>query len=310
MIKDRRTAIFDRVMSLIITAICVVVGIMIIANFLSKEEDSLAISANDTDLSINVGVEIAEHGGITSYAKLYGNITTDSDPVAIYPDVSGEITAITVQKGDMIEKGDIIAYVDQTKPGYSYKESPVDSPVSGEVLSVEAAEGDKIGETSAIITVRLDEELKIETNVPERYIYALTPGTVSQFTVASYPGRTYEAGLTYISPVVDTSTRTAQVDLTITGDTTGLLEGMFATVYLAIQSMDDVITIPSSAIHTDNEGEYALVAINGIAERRGIETGLMDGTRTAILSGLNDGDQVIISGSASAGSEVSIVEGL
>lgn len=69
-----------------------------------------------------------------------------------------------------------------------------------------------------------------------------------------------------------------------------------------------MITVPSSAISEDNNGKYVLVADNGSASRRNVETGLSDGRRTAILSGIEERDSIIISGSASDGSAVSIVE--
>lgn len=81
-----------------------------------------------------------------------------------------------------------------------------------------------------------------------------------------------------------------------------------ASVSLATETAGNVITVPSSAISEDNNGKYVLVADNGSASRRSVETGLSDGRRTAILSGIEEGDSIIISGSASDGSAVSIVE--
>ena len=306
--KDRRSTLFDRILSLIMAAICVIVGIMIIRNFLKPHEAGLGISSVTDQSVINVAIETAEHSDLTSYTKLYGSITTDSDPIAVYPDVSGKVTSITVRRGDRVEKGAIIGYVDKSKPGYTYQESPIEAPASGEVISVDAAAGDTVQESTKIITIRLDEELRIETNVPERYIYALSLGSPSSFTVAAYPDRTYQAELTYISPVVDTSTRTAAIELTITGDETGLMEGMFATVNLAAETAENVITVPESAISEDRNGSYVLVADSGTAVRKTVKEGLSDGTRTAILEGLADGDQVIVSGAAEEGSLISIVE--
>ena len=124
-----RTMIFDWILSLIMTVVCIVVGILIVRNFLMPEKQSLAISSVSDGGTVNVEVETAEYSDLTSYIKLYGNIVTDSEPVAVYPDVSGKISAINVRRGDYVEKGDVIGYVDQAKPGYSYMESPLYSPV-------------------------------------------------------------------------------------------------------------------------------------------------------------------------------------
>ena len=303
-----RTMIFDWILSLIMTVVCIVVGILIVRNFLMPEKQSLAISSVSDGGTVNVEVETAEYSDLTSYIKLYGNIVTDSEPVAVYPDVSGKISAINVRRGDYVEKGDVIGYVDQAKPGYSYMESPLYSPVSGEVVSVNVSIGDTVQETSSVITVRHDDELRIKTHVPERYIYALKLGITSSFTVAAYPDAVYEAELSYISPTVDTSTRTAEIELLIEDGESELMEGMFATVNLATESVEDAITVPASAIGEDGEGSYVLIADNGTAVRKGVRTGLSDGKRTAVLEGLNKGDQVIVSGAVSDGSLIAIVE--
>ena len=86
-----RTMIFDWILSLIMTVVCIVVGILIVRNFLMPEKQSLAISSVSDGGTVNVEVETAEYSDLTSYIKLYGNIVTDSEPVAVYPDVSGKI---------------------------------------------------------------------------------------------------------------------------------------------------------------------------------------------------------------------------
>ena len=306
----RRTIGFDRVISIIITVICLVTALSIIRNTFADGKEELAIEIASESKSVNVGIEKATRSNISSYTKLYGDIITDSDPIAMYPDVSGRITALTIKKGERIEKGDIIGYVNQSKPGYSYNESPITASASGEVLSIEAAVGDTVDTSSTIATVMLDEELKIETSVPERYISVLEPGLTASFAVEAYPGKTYQAEVSYISPIVDTDTRTAEIELTITGNTDGLMKGMFATVSLETESEHDVITVPSSAVESDSNGEYVLTAEHGIAIRKNIESGITDGQRTAVISGLEEGDDVIISGSASEGSEITVTGGV
>lgn len=307
--KSKKKSPFDVIMSLIMTAVCVVTGIVIIINVTAGQEQTLAVNtAQETASTVNVSVETAAYSDFSTYTKLFGDIVTDSAPVAIYPDVSGEITSINVKRGDRVEQGDVIAAVDQSRPGYNYQASPVVSTVSGEVLSVDAAAGDTVQTTSSIITVLLDEELKIETTVPERYISSLALGNSSTFTVTAWPEKTYSATLSYIAPVVDTDTRTVTIELTIDEEQAGLLEGMFATVSLETERIENVITVPSSAISSDNRGQYVLTVSNGIAAKVYVETGSSDGTRTVITSGLNGGEQVITAGSASENSAVSIVE--
>ena len=215
--EAHRKSAFDIIMTTIITLICVTVAFFIIQDLVASKEKGRETMMTDSGASgtVNVSVESASIGSVVSYTKLYGDIVTDTDPVTLYSDVSGKITSILVARGDRVEKGDVIAYVDQSRPGYSYQESPVTSTVSGQVLSLSASVGDTVTTSTSLVEVRTDEDLKLATEVPERYISALESGSTSSFTVAAFPDRTYEAVLSYVSPTVDTSTRTADIELDI-----------------------------------------------------------------------------------------------
>ena len=307
--EGHNSSLFDRVMTIIITAICLVTAFFIIMNILKPEEKTLSIQMDANDETVvNVSVEDAQYSSLTSYTQLYGDIVSCEEPVDIYADVSGKVTSVLVSKGDMVEKGQTIAYVSQNKAGYSYQDSPVVSTVSGEVLTLNVAQGDNITTAEAVAGILTDSGLKIQTEVPERYIAVLEEGNTSPFTVRSYPEKVYEGRLSYIAPVVDTSTRTVEIELSVEGDDDGLMPGMAATVSLAVESVSDVILLPLSAVNEDDSGNYVYVVTGGISEKRYVETGLDDGERIAIFSGLNEGEPVVVSGSVSDGASVQIVE--
>lgn len=307
--EGHNSSLFDRVMTLIITAICLITAFFIIMNILKPEEETLSIRMESNEESVtNVSVEYAQYSSLTSYTRLYGDIVSCEEPVDIYADVPGKVTSVLVRKGDMVEKGQTIAYVSQNKAGYSYQDSPVISTVSGEVLTLNVAQGDNITASEAVAGILTDSGLKIQTEVPERYIAVLEKGETSPFTVRSYPERVYEGRLSYIAPVVDTATRTVGIELSVEGDGDGLMPGMAATVSLAVESVSDVITLPLSAVNEDGSGSYVYVVTGNISEKRYVETGLDDGERIAVLSGLNEGESVVVSGAASDGASVQIVE--
>ena len=305
--KARKSA-FDVVMSLIMTAVCVVVAVFIILNLTGNDETGLAIQQETAGQdSVNVSVETVTAQDFATYTRLFGDIVTDTDPVDLYSDVSGRVTSVLVSRGDTVNSGDIVAYVDQSRPGYNYQESAVRSTVSGEVLSLDAAAGDTVTSSTVLMSIRTDDDLKIRTTVPERYISALRLGDTSTFTVTAYSGMKFNASLTYIAPVVDTTTRTVEVELDIEDGQDLLLEGMFATVSLETMRQEDVFTVPSSAILTDNQGDYVLIVEDGVSAKAYVTRGTDDGERTVITSGLEAGDQVITSGSTTAGVTVSVV---
>ena len=117
--EAHRKSAFDIIMTTIITLICVTVAFFIIQDLVAPKEKGLETMMTDSGASgtVNVSVESASRGSVVSYTKLYGDIVTDTDPVTLYSDVSGKVTSILVARGDRVEQGDVIAYVDQSRPG-------------------------------------------------------------------------------------------------------------------------------------------------------------------------------------------------
>ena len=307
--ERKRTSPFYIVMTVIMTAVSVVVAALIVVTLLADADEGLTYGVQSVATSSNVSTEVAEVGDFSIYTKLYGDIVTDNAPVvAQFSDVEGTVTEVLVHRGDSVSEGDILAYVDQSRPGYSYTPSPVRASVSGEVLSVFVASGDHATTATELMEIRFDEDLKISTSVTERNLGSLALGGSASFSVIAYPEAIYTASIEYISPVVDTSTRSALVSLDIDGEHEELKEGMFATIELETARYEDVITVDDDALATDNIGTYVLVVEDGVAVKRHVETGEGDGQRTVITSGLEAGDEVIVSGSASEGAAVTVVE--
>ena len=139
--ERKRTSPFYIVMTVIMTAVSVAVVALIVVTLLADADEGLTYGVQSVATSSNVSTEVAEVGDFSIYTKLYGDIVTDNAPVAQFSDVEGTVTEVLVRRGDKVEAGDILAYVDQSRPGYSYTPSPVRASVSGEVLSVSVASG-------------------------------------------------------------------------------------------------------------------------------------------------------------------------
>ena len=82
--------------------------------------------------------------------------------------------------------------------------------------------------------------------------------------------------------------------------------GMNATVIVVIDVKEDVLLVPSEAVHREGRTSYVVVPTeDGGTEQRDVRLGSTDGTRTEVLSGLEEGEVVLVGTtvSASAGAE-------
>ncbi|MBR1723545.1 MAG: RND transporter, partial [Ruminococcus sp.] len=56
----------------------------------------------------------------------------------------------------------------------------------------------------------------------------------------------------------------------------------------------DTVIVPAEAIKTSKERTYVNLLVDGTKIEQDVETGIEDGERTEILSGLSGGEEVIV----------------
>lgn len=271
-------------------------------NSSSKPSDNAKIQAN----TISVSVKTMERETIQSTIKVTGDISSTSE-INIYPDTSGKITRILKNIGQSVSKGEIIAYVDPSKPGSAYAVSPVTATISGTIIDLPINIGDTVNNSTTIATIGSLTDLKITTYVAEKYSAYLKPNLPAYVSISSNPEK-FKATTFKISPVVNKTNRTVLVELKFDKYNKIFKPGMFATVDLVIQEEKNTFVIPKKAIKNfNNKSTVFIVDENNQAKRVEITTGISNDLDIAVTSGLEKGMQVITAGSVTEGSFVKIV---
>lgn len=238
--------------------------------------------------------------------KITGDVSSTSE-INIYPDTSGKITKIQKNLGDSVNKGDVIAYVDPSKPGSAYAASPVVSTISGTIIDLPVNLGNTISSSTVVATIGSLTDLEITIQVAEKYSNYLKPGLKAYVSLPSIENETFNATVTKVSPVINKNNRTLEVKLVFSKYDNRIKPGMFATVDLVIQEATNSFVIPKTAIKTyNNKNTVLIIDENNIAQRVEITTGISNDLYIAVKSGLSDGMKVITAGSATEGSTVRI----
>src|SRR5207302_3808317 len=99
-----------------------------------------------------------------------------------------------------------------------------------------------------------------------------------------------------ITPLATTSSGVASFPVTIavTGTPPGLFAGASAQVSIVVQQTSNVLTVPTSAVHTVGSRSIVNVLQGGKEVARTVTTGATDPARTQITAGLSSGDQVVL----------------
>ena len=231
---------------------------------------------------------------VEDFITLSGDVAA-TGVVNVLPETSGLLTRVLVNPGDGVRAGQVIAWVDPSRPGMAYSESPVTARAAGTVTAVPAVAGNQVSPQTVVAQVGNLRDLEVDIRVPERHLGRLTPGMPARIRSRAFPDAVTSGRVTEIAPVVDSRSRTVAV--TLTPDTADVLRpGQSVTVDLVLDSREDVTTVPESAVVERSGTTGVFVAAAGRAVWRPGVPGTAVSGRIEIIDSLNVGEQVVVSG--------------
>jgi RND family efflux transporter MFP subunit len=127
------------------------------------------------------------------------------------------------------------------------------------------------------------------------------------FTTQAWPDDPIEATLTEIGDEVNTTNRTVTIKLK-PKDSSKLLAGMFVSLKLITEEVDNCLTVPNDAISSYLDKNVVYIVKDNVATRQTVTTGSSNATVTVITEGLQAGDEVVTAGSVTDQTKVNIVK--
>ena len=282
-----------------------------------------------------VTIRVNNAGGLTTAqaatASINGVSSLASAPFAYQAErtltalASGTVSAINVQEGDTVSKGDILIELtgdDLTESIQSASESlrsaeismqnlqdnmsnyTITSPISGTIIEKDAKQGDALTSGSTLCVIYDLSYLEMVINVDELQIGALSVGQKVQLTADAVTDKTYVGTVTRVSMKGSSSGGTTTYPITIRIDNTdGLRPGMNANAEIVVAEANNALVVPNAAVI---RGGYVLVskkspsAANAVEDMDApdgyvyvkVETGVSDDSYTEIKSGLQEDDTV------------------
>src|SRR5688572_2228527 len=177
------------------------------------------------------------------------------------------------------------------------KDTRILAPFAGVTGARQVSPGQVITR-DAVLTVLVDlDPVKVEVNVPERYLQQLKIGQALEFSVAAFPGQKFKGDVYFVSPQINENLRTALVKARIPNADHKLRGGMFASLDLALQVRESAIVIPEPALMSNGDNfSVFVVDAESKAQLRPVQVGIRLSGRAEILKGLNAGDKVVVEG--------------
>jgi HlyD family secretion protein len=183
----------------------------------------------------------------------------------------------------------------------------VTSPIDGVVLSRDVQVGDAVssilvlGSTATLVMTLGDtHQVYVKGKVDESDIGKVYLGQAARIKVQSFPDRTFYGKVTKIAPlgVEKDNVTTFEVQISIDNPGGELKANMTANAEIVLEEHKNVLTIPEQAVLYDKD-RNASVWVPDAHGKDGhrvvtVKTGLSNGSRIEITSGLRSGDTVIL----------------
>lgn len=186
----------------------------------------------------------------------------------------------------------------------------VRAPFDGIVTGLSVAAGDSISRSDVLASV-ITKEMHARVLLNEIDAADVETGNTAELSFDALGGRKMTGTVTKMDTIGTISQNVVSYTVEIAFDASeaALKPGMSADVEILIEEKRDVLTVPSSAMKSDDRGEYVLVPKTGTESSQGngaggfrdlpyrparVETGIADEAMTEIVSGLSEGDSIVI----------------
>lgn len=255
-----------------------------------------------------------ERGDLQVTILATGEVQPDNR-LEIKAPIAGRVEAVLVEEGEAVTKGQVVAWLSSTERAALldaaraqgpdelahwealYKPAPLMAPLDGAIIARNVEPGQTIATSDAVLV--LSDRLIVKASVDETDIGQVRLNEPASITLDAYPNDAVAGTVTHIAYEAKTvnNVTTYEVDVLPARVPEFMRSGMTANVTFLVAEQKDLVLLPAEAVKQEDNGASVLVpdpSGRTPAIRRPVETGLSDGKRLEVVSGVQAGDTVLV----------------
>jgi membrane fusion protein (multidrug efflux system) len=186
------------------------------------------------------------------------------------------------------------AKVRAAQAGQTLTDSAIRAPFAGVIAERFVHVGDYVHADTRVVTLLVDDPLRLELTVPEANIGSVHPGLTVSFETVAVPGRTFNATVRFMGGEIREATRDLVVEAVTENHDHALLPGMFVTAKLPIGEVT-LPVVPANAVSHHDENDSVFAVVDGHLQERIVQLGPKVADLVAIADGVKKGDLVVVS---------------
>lgn len=266
------------------------------------EEHSEAIKLSD-DVLRELGIELKEAGPgvIKNHVDLTGEIKAEPSRLShIIPRFPGIVKEVYKTVGEKVKQGEVLALIESNESLTTYE---VQSLVDGTIIELHMAKGDLVGGEELALTVANLDKVWAILNIYQRDLSKIKIDQRALVSVGFQEGE--ENGtISYVSPVVDEATRTANARVILNNSSGKWRPGMFVNAKVFVSEQKASVVVEKSALQTLEDETVVFVKDGEVFKPQQVKVGKENDETVEILSGLKQGQQYVSKGSFTLKAEI------
>ena len=241
------------------------------------------------------GIEVSTVGPgvIVTEITLPGEIHPNDDRLAhLVPRYEGIVTEVHAREGDRVKKGQVLAVIESNQTLTPY---PLKTLIDGTVIEKHITLGESASPDRAPFVVADLSTVWANLSVYQRDLDRIRAGEIVRFHADD---RTLiaEGKITYVTPVVEESTRTATARVVLDNADGRWRPGMFVIGVVEVSRREVGVAVPRSALFTLHGETVVFIQDEHGFEARPVHGGATDNKMAEILEGLGAGEQFVSAG--------------
>ncbi len=210
-------------------------------------------------------------------------------------DIEGHVTRILKPLGSVVKSGEIILYVENKDPGFTYAAVPVRAPINGIVSHLWATQMAKVARGEKLFTVINPKSLKLTAEFPSSDLNVVRAGLLGEFKSEFQRDGKLPVRIVGISPLVDARTGTAAAEFEFT-DAKQLPPPIGSVGQATFEvSQGSIFMIPESSLSfQDGKPMVRVIKADNTVTKKPIELGEQRDSSFVVKGGIAAGDKIVV----------------
>lgn len=172
----------------------------------------------------------------------------------------------------------------------------LNAPFAGMVGQRKINPGDYVTVGQGLVTLTDTKHLRVEYNIPEKYLSNIKVGQAVEIRTAAYPNQLFKGEVAFISPTINSNNRSIALYAEVPNENGKLAAGMLVDLVQSLAKEAKTIVIPARSLVPALDGEQVYKVVNGHAQVVNVLIGRRFGNHVQVTQGLVAGDVVVTDG--------------